>query len=350
MNFSKNFKIGRKEIGRGKPTYIIAEIGSNHNQNLNLAIEMIEQAADAGANAVKFQSILFNKLYQKEYESKKFYDWFKSIELNEKWYPILIKHAKKNNLEFLSSPTYSGAIDLFNKYNLKAIKIASPQFQGDHEIVKKAALTGKPLILSTGYALEKEIKFIKDLCFKYKNRKLVFLHCVSKYPTAYKETNLIFLNKLKQLTGCLVGFSDHSQGYHLPIAAVTLGASIIEKHVTKNRNSKGPDHHFAMHFNEFKEMVLRIREVESAFGDSIKSSLPKVVKNYKNNIIKKAFSNKLIKKNEIIENKNLKWLRCSKKGIDRNMNYFSNKIIIANKNIKPNTLITIKDVIINKNK
>ena len=105
-----------------------------------------------------------------------------------------------------------------------------------------------------------------------------------------------------------------------------------------------------MHFNEFKEMVLRIREVESAFGDSIKSSLPKVVKNYKNNIIKKAFSNKLIKKNEIIENKNLKWLRCSKKGIDRNMNYFSNKIIIANKNIKPNTLITIKDVIINKNK
>ena len=248
---------------------------------------MIEQAADAGANAVKFQSILFNKLYQKEYESKKFYDWFKSIELNEKWYPILIKHAK-NNLEFLSSPTYSGAIDLFNQYNLKAIKIASPQFQGDHEIVKKAALTGKPLILSTGYALEKEIKFIKDLCFKYKNRKLVFLHCVSKYPTAYKETNLIFLNKLKQLTGCLVGFSDHSQGYHLPIAAVTLGASIIEKHVTKNRNSKGPDHHFAMHFNEFKEMVLRIREVESAFGDSIKSSLQKLSK-YKNNIIKKLF-------------------------------------------------------------
>ena len=96
MNFSKNFKIGRKEIGRGKPTYIIAEIGSNHNQNLNLAIEMIEQAADAGANAVKFQSILFNKLYQKEYEYKKFYDWFKSIELNEKWYPILIKHAKKS--------------------------------------------------------------------------------------------------------------------------------------------------------------------------------------------------------------------------------------------------------------
>ena len=271
-NINKNIRFGNKIIGDQKPCYIIAEIGSNHNQNKNLALEMIDLAAKSGANAVKFQSIKFESLYNEKYETKKFKKWFKQIELNEEWYPDLFKQAKLSKVDLLSSPTYEYAIDILESNKVKAYKIASPQFQADHEIVTKAARTNKPLFLSTGYALIKDILEVKKLCMKNLNNKLVFLHCVSKYPTSYKEANLNFINTLKKITGNLVGFSDHSLGYHMAIAAVTMGVCVLEKHVSINRKNKGPDHYFSMHFDEFEEMVKKIREIEQAFGSGKKTN------------------------------------------------------------------------------
>ena len=190
----------------------------------------------------------------------------------------------------------------------------------------------------------KDIIKVKNICLKKKNNKLIFLHCVSKYPPKFSETNLNFMQTIKLKTNNLVGFSDHSIGYHLAIAAVSLGASVIEKHVTLNRKLNGPDHKFSMHFDEFKEMTDRIRETEISFGTGNKNFLLKDVQKLKKFVEKKAFARRNIKKGELLNHSNIIWLRCNKTGISKSNNLI-NKGIFAKKNISNNKLISISDIV-----
>jgi sialic acid synthase SpsE len=253
--------------------YIIAEIGSNHNQDLDTALHMIEAAAKIGVNAVKFQSIKFADLYNPELEDESLKRWFDAIELDEKWYPVLAAKCRALNVDFLSAPTYEGALELLEACNVPAYKIASPQAQANLPLVKKVAELAKPMFISMGYGTYTDIEAVIKCCESAGNRSLIPLHCVSQYPVRPADANLHFMPTLSAMTGYPVGFSDHSAGDELAIAAVSLGACVIEKHVTFDRDLPGPDHKFSMLFNEFEQMIKRIRNVEQALGHSRRLAL-----------------------------------------------------------------------------
>ena len=173
--------------------YLIAEIGSNHNQDKSRALEMINMAAEAGADAVKFQSIRFDRLYHPQYETDEFREWFRQIELDESWYPELAECAQQVGVEFISAPTYIEAIDLLEECNVPAYKIASPQVQGNLDIVRRAAQTGKPLIMSLGYSEYRDISNAIQAAQDEGNNQITLLHCISKYPMRPEEANLRFI-------------------------------------------------------------------------------------------------------------------------------------------------------------
>ena len=323
--------------------YLIAEIGSNHNQDKNLALEMIDMAAQTGANAVKFQSLRFDKIYQSEYETEEFRKFFSQIELDENWYLDLAKQAKKSGVDFISCPTYIESIDLLEECNVPLYKIASPQTYANLDIVKRVAQTGKPLIMSLGYCeyndISKAIKVIED----EGNKQITLLHCISKYPMNVVDANLRFIQTLQKMTGYNVGFSDHSLNDHLSIAAVALGARVIEKHVTIDRNMSGPDHNFAMTFDEFSKMETRIRDISLGLGDGIRSTLLKDEYNNRKNFDLKVFSKVNIKKGEQIEESMLFFKRLSRDGILKSdSNFLCN--FKAKRNIDSENIMTWNDV------
>lgn len=311
----ESLKIGDRPVGVGRPAYIIAEIGSNHNQNLQQALDMMALAADAGADAVKFQSLQFHDLYLETLEPPEFRDWFRQIELDEAWYPVLASHARKLGVDFLSSPTYERAVDLLEAVNVPAYKIASPQAQGNLAIVAKAAKTGKPLILSIGYCEYGDIARVVRLCEEVGNHSLVLLHCVSKYPTQPQDANLRFIQTLAAMTQRPTGYSDHTLGIHMPLAAIALGACVLEKHVTLDRNLEGPDHSFAITFSEFKTMVQWIRETEAAMGTGTRLSLLPEELTYRKNVELKAITSTAIAAGSPLTPRNVQFLRSSQAGI-----------------------------------
>ena len=310
------FKINKNKIGDNQSTYIIAEIGSNHNQNIDTALLMIENAAICGANAVKFQSLKFDELYNPNLESDKFKNWFQNIELEEKWYPKLIEKSKSCGVDFLSSPTYDKALSILNKLDVKAFKIASPQSFGNKSLLRKAAKIKKPLIISLGYSDYKDIQSILKICKEEQNNKIIFLHCVSKYPCQPIEMKLNFIKTLKKITEFPVGFSDHSIGSTMSIVAVSLGACVLEKHVTLDSNMKGPDHHFAMNFREFKEYVKHIRDAEQSLKFSDRYNLLPEEIELRKKVTLKAISKKIINKGEKLSDKNIIFLRATQEGIN----------------------------------
>lgn len=308
-------QIEKRWVGRGEPAYIIAEIGSNHNQDLALAIEMIGKAAEAGANAVKFQSIRFESLYSDRYETPEFREWFRQIELDEAWYPELARAAREHGVDFISSPTYESAVDLLLECDVPAFKLASPQVQGNLAVVEKAARTGKPLILSMGYSEYGDIARVVNLCRRASNDSLILLHCVSKYPVAPGEANLRFIQTLAAMTGHLTGYSDHTLGSHFAVAAVSLGACVIEKHVTLDRSLPGPDHSFALTFPEFASMVAQIREVEAGLGVGGRLTLLPEEVELRERVKLKAFAATDIAPGEGLTEGNVTFLRASRPGI-----------------------------------
>ncbi len=342
----ENIIIGKKQIGSHFPVYIIAEIGSNHNQDLDIAFEMIEKAAKAGADAVKFQGIKFDKLYNKNLEDQKLNQWFEKIQLNEDWYEKLNAKANNCGVDFLCSPTYKGSLDLLCKLDVPAIKIASPQVQGNPYLLEDAALSGKPLFLSLGYCDYGDILKAIKICENQNNKKIILLHCISKYPSLPEEMNLKFIKTLEFMFKKPVGFSDHSIGATMSIAAVTLGAKVLEKHVTLDINSTGPDHHFAMNFEDFQNYVKSIRDTEKAIESSTRINLLKEELNYRDNVKLKMVSKANILKDEIINEDNIHFLRASSDGIE--LNEFKNlRQLFSRSAIPKDTLIQWKDLKIN---
>ena len=307
----KSFCIGDRLVGEGQSCYVIAEIGSNHDQSLSLALDMISLAAQAGADAVKFQSILFSQIHNPALESNELADWFRAIELDEAWYPELIARAKQESIEFISSPTYPNAVDLLEQQGVRAYKIASPQFQASKPVLSRAAITGKPLIMSVGYAEYGDIVDSLRVCRQANNQALALLHCVSKYPIAPKECNLRFMRTLSAMTGLPIGFSDHSLGIHMALAAVALDACIVEKHVTVDRKRNGPDHHFAATFAELSMMIEQIREIESGVGDGIRVDLLPEEYLLRGKVVLKAFAKRRLSIGDGLDDHNVEFRRYS---------------------------------------
>ena len=271
--FSQEIYIGKKRISNDTPTYIIAEIGSNHNQSLETAKEMIDAAAECGADAAKFQSLKFDALYKADKTEKDLKSLFELIELSEDWYTTLAAHCFKRGIHFLSAPTYLEAVKLLANAGSPAFKIASPQFDLYPEIILESRKYDLPLIMSVGISSIGDIDRIMKLCEDEEIRDIVLLHCVTQYPTPAEHANLSFIKTLRNLYQCLVGYSDHTLGIHFPVSAVALGASVIEKHFTLDKKSFGPDHHFAIEPVQFKQMVDQIRELKVGMGNGTKASL-----------------------------------------------------------------------------
>jgi len=262
---------------------IIAEIGNNHEGNFSLAQDMIKMAADSGADAVKFQTICVERFITTSEKNR--FEQLKKYELSYKQFESLAQTAKDNNVLFLSTPFDIESIDAIEPF-VSAYKIAS----GDNTfwpLLKHAAKKGKPIIMSTGLAtisnLEKAISIITSITSKspYSNQKdsYALLHCISAYPASDNELNLLTIKYLQDYFGCLTGYSDHSLGTTSCIAAVAIGARIIEKHFTyKKEGQVFKDHLLSATPTELKEMVLQIRSVEQMLGsykkETIKSEEP----------------------------------------------------------------------------
>ena len=297
-------------------TLIIAEAGVNHNGSLKLAKKLIDVAASAGADIVKFQSFKVEKLLTKlapkaEYQSKNSkkkesnYEMIKNLELSYKDHQILISYCNKKSIEFLSSPFDIESINLLIKLKVKRIKIPSGEINNFQYLKTISKFKGK-IILSTGMSTFKEVS--EALKYLYKNgvkkQQLTLLHCNSSYPTPFEDVNLNVLLEMKNKFKIEIGYSDHSLGIEIPIAAVALGASIIEKHFTLSNNYKGPDHKASLLPQDLKLMIKAIKNVNIAKGNSNK----KITKSEINNRIisrKSIVANKSIEKGEIFTENNL---------------------------------------------
>ena len=258
-------------------TFIIAEIGVNHNGDVNLAKKMIKSASECGVDAVKFQTFNSEDLVTEnaktaEYQEKNTsansqLEMLKKLELSFEDFKELKYYASKCNVMFISSPFDIKSVDLLEELNVPLYKLGSGELN-NFELIDYVQKKDKLMILSTGMATLEEIKETYD--FIDKKEDLVILHCITGYPTSFNEANLNFIKTLQKEFDVPIGFSDHSPGIELPIAAVALGACVVEKHFTLDKSLDGPDHKASLNPNEFKAMVDAIRNVEIAMGDGVR--------------------------------------------------------------------------------
>jgi N,N'-diacetyllegionaminate synthase len=271
-------RIGDRWVGEGEPCFVIAEAGANHNRDLGMGKELIDVAAEARADAVKFQTYSAETLYSKKtprfsylegVSDKETWDLIKEIELPREWQGELAAHAARRGIRFLSTPFDHRAVDELAALDVPAYKIASFEIV-DLPLIAHAAARGRPMIVSTGLASYEDIADALAACAAAGNRDVVLLQCASLYPAPPPRMNLRAMATMRQAFGVPVGLSDHSLGIHVASAAVALGASVVEKHFTLDRRLPGPDHPFAVEPAELREMIRHIREVEAALGDGLK--------------------------------------------------------------------------------
>jgi N,N'-diacetyllegionaminate synthase len=263
---------------------IIAEAGVNHNGDIQLAKKLIDVAVEAGVDYVKFQTFKADKLVSREakkasYQNKNIndgddsqYNMLKKLELSHENHLELISYCSERNIQFFSTAFDVEGVNYLNDIGLLFFKIPSGEIT-NYPYLKAVALCGKPVIMSTGMCSEIEIKEAVDVLIKFglKKEAISILHCNTEYPTPMKDVNLKAMLAIKQKFEVQVGYSDHTLGIEVPIAAVALGATIIEKHFTLDRNLPGPDHVASLEPNELKAMVDAIRNIELALsGDGEK--------------------------------------------------------------------------------
>jgi sialic acid synthase SpsE len=281
--------------------FIIAEAGSNHNQSMETAYKLIDIAAESGADAIKFQIFLADKLYAKNTEM---YNIFKNIELNRDWIPKLFHHAKERNIIFLASAFDTDSVDLLDDIGVPAFKIASSEvlnFKLLYHIAKKS----KPLIISTGMCDLVDVYDTFHFCVDNFVESLCLLQCGAVYPLPIDEANIRVMDIFKKVFSCPVGFSDHTLGYGAAVAACARGASIIEKHITLNKNDDGPDHFYALEPQEFTQMNKIIYEAFLALGAERKEMLPEEKETGRREGL---YAAKDLKKGEILESTSIESL------------------------------------------
>ena len=264
------FSIGQCEIGAQR-TFVIAEIGNNHNGSFDRAIEMIDLAVDMGADCVKFQMRHLDAVYRKrslqkngeDLGSEYVLDLLKRFELTAVQHKALAEHCAVKGITYMCTPWDHRSVYELERLNVPAYKVASADLT-NMPLIKILCATGKPLILSTGMSLSEEVQ--KTVNFLHsKNTSFVLLHCNSTYPAPIFDINLRWLERLKGMHP-LVGYSGHERGTAVSLAAVALGACVLERHFTLDRNMEGPDHAASLEFREFKSLIADVREVEEALG------------------------------------------------------------------------------------
>lgn len=259
---------------------IIAEAGVNHNGDINIAKKLVDEAVLAGADAVKFQTFKAENLvcrnaskaeYQLDTTDKDEtqFDMLKKLELTEKMHVELIDYCKNRDIMFLSTPFDIDSLHYLVNLGLDIIKIPSGEIT-NYPLLREVGKTKKKVILSSGMSTLNEIKNAKRVLMEFGCKDLIVLHCNTEYPTPYQDVNLRAMNTIREELGVRIGYSDHTQGITVPIAAVALGAEVIEKHFTLNRNMIGPDHRASLEPDELKEMIRAIRNVEASLGDGVK--------------------------------------------------------------------------------
>ncbi len=272
-----SIRIGRKQINIGKTSFIVAELSANHNQDFNQAVELIKAAKEAGADAIKLQTYTPDTITidcDNEYfrigkgtiwEGKTLYELYKEAYTPWEWQPELKKIANDLGMELFSTPFDRSAVDFLEKMDVPCYKIASFELV-DIPLIQYVAQTGKPIIMSTGMATLGEIGEAVQAAREAGCKEIALLKCTSAYPAPPEEINLRTIPHMAEAFGCPVGLSDHTLGIAVPVAAVALGACIVEKHFTLSRDIPGPDSAFSLEPQEFKEMVEAIRTTEKALG------------------------------------------------------------------------------------
>ena len=272
----KTVKIGDRIVGEGQPVFIIAEAGANHRGNIENALRLIELAAKAGADAVKFQHLTHDEIaadtpVYEDWRGKQigvFSEFYRSAEMPYEWTERLVAHAKKHNIMFLSTPFDKSAVDLLDKINIPAFKIASYEITDDI-LLRYIARKGKPIILSTGMAYLEEVAHAVRVIQEEGNSEIILLHCTSIYPPkSFVDLNLRATETLMRAFNLPVGYSDHSKPPYLaaPIVAVAMGACVIEKHFTIGREGGSNDDPNSLEFEELKRTVEEIRNTEQALS------------------------------------------------------------------------------------
>jgi N,N'-diacetyllegionaminate synthase len=274
-----------------EPVFIIAEAGVNHNGNMEIAFEMIDAAAKAGANAVKFQTFVADNLVSKTAKKASYqiqttgneesqYAMLRKLELSYEDHLKLIDRCKKHQIKFLSTPFDLVSIDLLNSLGLDTLKIPSGEIT-NLPYLQRIGELNLSIILSTGMATLEEIESALNILIASgtKKEKITVLHATTEYPAPYEEVNLMAMGTIQNALNVNVGYSDHTTGIEVAIAAVALGARVIEKHFTLDRNMDGPDHKASLEPDELTKMVMAIRHIEKAMGDGIKKPTPSEIKN-----------------------------------------------------------------------
>ena len=296
-----------------KKVFIIAELSANHNHSIEVAKDTIYAAKEAGADAIKLQTYTPEWMTidcKREdflikggtlWDGKNLFELYKEAMMPLLWYKELFEYARSIELEIFSSPFSKEAVDFLEKFNPPAYKIASFEIT-DYELIDYTASKGKPIIVSTGIAEFEDIQNAVDTAKKY-NIDIALLKCTSAYPTPRSEVNLKTIPALKDIFNVTVGFSDHTLGISAPVAAVTMGARIVEKHFILNKNINSPDKDFSLTPKEFQEMVKAIREVEEMIGEV--NFKPKKGKNFARSL----YIVKDIKKGEKFTRENIRAIR-----------------------------------------
>jgi N-acetylneuraminate synthase len=280
----KDIKIANQFIGKGRPAFVLAEAGVNHNGDLDLARKLIEAAAEARASAIKFQTFKAANLatkdapkanYQMETTSagESQHDMLRRLELSAAAHTELIAHCKKHQLLFLSTPFDEESADLLETLGVPAFKISSGEIT-NIPFLEHIARKRKPILLSTGMADMSEVETAVRRIRAQGNDDIVLLQCVSNYPADPADVNLRAMATMASACNTLAGYSDHTLGNEASLAAVALGACVIEKHFTLDRKLPGPDHKASLEPDELKALVRSIRIVEATLGNGIKKPAP----------------------------------------------------------------------------
>lgn len=331
-----SIKIDNQTIGKNHPVFIIAEAGVNYNNDLKLAYKMIDSAKSVGANAIKFQTFVTELIqlpstkkpnYQKSIK-KNYFQILKDLEPNFDDQKKIANYCKKKNIIFLSTPYDKVSVDFLDSLNIPAYKIASSDFS-NHLLLEYILKKRKPILLSTGLSTDKQINETINFLKTFKIlKKLILLHTNSDYPTKPHDVNLNIIPNLRKSFNLIVGFSDHTTDEISSLGAVALGASVIEKHFTLDRNLPGPDQSSSLEPNELKLFIKKIRILEKSLGNSKKI----ITNSERNNLsMKKILVIKSAKKGSIITLSMLTALRGNGKILPTHNNI---KKIIGKKLVK----------------
>jgi len=317
--FPKTIKIGSKLVGENQPTYFIADIGANFDNDLEKAKKLALAVKKAGADVVKFQTFLADKIVSGPSFAKMnlkgihgtwkkpINEIFKEVEFPREWHKKLFDYCKKIGIAFTSSPYDFEGVDLLDKIGVDFFKIGSGEITW-HEMLEYIAKKNKPMILSTGDSTLAEVDEAVRIIEKTGNNKLILLQCITNYPSKIESANINVLKTYQTAFDIIAGYSDHSPGDVVVLGSIALGAKVIEKHFTLNKKDKGPDHPHSMEPQEFKQMVEKTRLLEKALGSTRK----KVVKEEFETVIvqrRSLHAKRDIKKGEIIKKQDIIELR-----------------------------------------